>query len=110
MRPFISFCLSSRRALIGWLASVALFRLIDSYTRGTPLSHYLFNRAHRITSTHATYSHKIDPAYSVLYDRGYTSLGDRKSTVPNPELKGVQQDFHEIRSVYLKKSSRLTNV
>ena len=36
-----------------------------------------------------TFIRGLNLPYPGLYDRGYTSLGDRKNTSPNPELKVI---------------------
>uniref|UniRef100_A0A182PTK6 FAD synthase n=1 Tax=Anopheles epiroticus TaxID=199890 RepID=A0A182PTK6_9DIPT len=42
-----------------------------------------------------SYIREHDVPYCALYDRGYTSIGDRTNTIPNPHLK-VETDSGEV--------------
>ena len=47
--------------------------------------------------------------YCVLYDRGYTSLGDASKTRPNPALlvgEGRYRPAYELKDEHLERSSR----
>lgn len=55
------------------------------------------------------YLQKNDVPYCSLYDRGYTSIGDKTNTIPNPNLKrtGTSGEISYIAAYHLQNADKL---